>query len=484
MVRVRFAPSPTGAPHIGWARTSLQNWLFARHEGGVFVLRIEDTDQKRTQEDAQQAFDDAYRWMGIFYDEGPSMGGPFGPYIQTERKPFHEAALKKLLDEGKAYPCFCTTEELEKNREAQRLAGQAPRYMGTCRHLPEAEATRRLQAGERHVIRLKIPTSGEVVVKDLVRGEVTFDMTSVDDFVIRKADGTATYNFAVVVDDAGMEITHVIRADEHLSNTPKQLLVFEALGLTPPAFAHVPMILAADRSKLSKRHGSMALHEFQELGYLPEAFVNYITLLGWHPGGDQEFLTLDETVQMFTLDKIQKNAAVYDLQKLTWMNGQYLRKLPGDDLFERALPFLERVGLVTLPLEGDLRDYTKRAVLAVRERVSTLVEVADACTYFFKEPETYDEKGAAKHFRKEGTGKLLTALAEKLENAPFDSASLEALYTELAESLGVARGDLIHPTRLAVTGRTMGPGLFELLEILGADKTVPRLRRAVAHAAP
>lgn len=484
LVRVRMAPSPTGDPHVGWARTALFNWLFARHEGGTLVLRIEDTDQKRTHDDAVEAFEEAFRWLGFTYDEGPMTGGPFAPYIQTERRPLHDAALRELVGKGAAYPCFCAPEVLEARRTAQRSAGVAPHYEGTCRSLTREEADRRIRAGESHVYRLRTPDEGTIIVHDVVRGDVTFDLTTIDDFVLRKADGTAAYNFAVVVDDAGMQITHVIRGEEHLSNTPKQLLIYQELGLTPPIFVHIPMVLAPDRSKLSKRHGATALSEYRELGYLPEALVNYLMLLGWHPEGDEEIFTLDEAASQFSLAGIQKNAAIFDQPKLTWMNGQYLRALPEDELVTRSLPFLERAGLVTPPLKADEAAYVRRVVWAVRERVSTLAEVADAATYFFTDVTGYDPKGVDKHFKRDGTGRTLELLAHRLRDVPFRKDDLEALYTELAEELGVRRGDLIHPTRLAVSGRTMGPGLFDILEILGRERVVARLERAKAFAAP
>jgi len=484
LVRVRMAPSPTGDPHVGWARTALFNWLFARHEGGVFVLRIEDTDAARSHEGAVQAFDEAFRWMGFTYDEGPTTGGPFGPYIQSERKALHEAALADLLAEGAAYPCFCTAEELDAKRRAQRDAGEAPHYDGTCRRLAKEVATRRIEAGDPHVYRLKTPNEGQIIVHDVVRGEVAFDARTIDDFVLVKTGGTATYNFAAVVDDAAMQITHVIRGEEHLSNTPKQLLLYRALGITPPIFVHIPMVLAPDHTKLSKRHGATALSEYRQLGYLPEALVNYLMLLGWHPGGDEEIFTLTDAASRFRLEDIQKNAAIFDLSKLTWLNGHYLRSLSTDDLVARSLPFLEQADLVHPPLSDSETAYIRKVVLAVRERVSTLADVAEAATYFFKDVSSYDPKGVAKHFNREGAGGLLHLLAERLEGASFEKEALEVLYTSLAEERGVKRGELIHPTRLAVTGRTMGPGLFDILEILGPERVISRLVRAADAACP
>lgn len=327
-VRVRFAPSPTGYLHIGGARTALFNWLFARKMGGKLILRIEDTDIERLKEDSVSQILTSLKWLGINWDEGPEAGGEYGPYYQSERFDIYKKYAQQLLDEGKAYYCFCTTEDLAAQREKQRAAKQPFRYARTCRDIPAEEAKARIAAGEPYSIRIKIPAEGSITVHDLIHGEVTFNMDQFDDFVIVKSNGIPTYNFAVCVDDHLMGITHVLRAEEHLSNTPKQLLVYEALGWEPPKFGHMPMILAMDRSKLSKRHGATSVEEFRSQGYLPEAIINYLTLLGWGPGDEREIFTLEETVKLFELEQMSKKAAIYDTKKLTWMNGQYLSELP------------------------------------------------------------------------------------------------------------------------------------------------------------
>ncbi len=484
MVRVRFAPSPTGQPHIGWARTALFNWLFARHEGGTFILRIEDTDQSRSVEGAAQVFEDAFGWLGFTYDEGPGKDGGHGPYLQSERLASHLRVLSQLLAQEQAYPCFCSAQTLDAGRAEDRRLGRPPRYPGTCRDLTAAEGRARIAAGEAHVIRLKVPTAGTMVVHDLIRGGVSFDLSLLDDFVLLKADGTPTYNFASVVDDAEMAISHVLRADEHLSNTPKQLILYQAMGKTAPIFAHVPMILAPDHSKLSKRHGATPIAEFMAQGFLPEAVVNYLMMLGWNPGGDREFLTLDEAAQLFTLDRVQKNPAVYDTQKMTWMNAHYLRALDQGELWRRCRPFLAARGLLTESADDTLVAYAKAALSLVQSRVATLAEAADAVTFFFKEPQAFDEEGVRRHFQRPGTAGRLTALAERLADTDFTAAGLEGALTALAQELGVPRAELIHPARLAVSGKTVGPGVFEMLAVLGPQRTVQRLQVAAQMAAP
>ena len=345
-VRVRFAPSPTGYLHIGGARTALFNWLFAKKHNGKLVLRIEDTDTERLKEDSVSQILTSLKWLGLNWDEGPEVGGEVGPYYQSERREIYSKVAEQLLEEGKAYYCFCTSEILEAEREKQRAAKQPFRYARTCRDLPVEEAKARAAKGEPYSVRIKIPTEGNLTVHDLIHGDVTFDLTQFDDFVIVKTNGMPTYNFAVVVDDHLMRISHVLRAEEHLSNTPKQVLLYEACGFAVPKFGHMPMILAPDRSKLSKRHGATSVEEFREQGYLPEAIVNYLTLLGWAPGNEEEIFSLQDTVAQFELEKMSKKAAVYDTKKLTWMNGQYLSALPLEAVLPEAKIFFIKSGLV------------------------------------------------------------------------------------------------------------------------------------------
>lgn len=480
-VRVRFAPSPTGYLHIGGARTALFNWLFARKMGGKLILRIEDTDTERLKEDSVSQILTSLKWLGLNWDEGPEAGGECGPYYQSERRELYSKYAQQLLNEGKAYYCFCTPADLEAEREKQRAAKQPFRYARTCRELDPEVAKARAAAGEPYSVRIKIPTEGSITVHDLIHGDVTFNMDQFDDFVIVKSNGMPTYNFAVVVDDHLMGMTHVLRAEEHLSNTPKQLLIYEALGFEPPKFGHMPMILAPDRSKLSKRHGATSVEEFRAQGYLPEAIINYLTLLGWGPGDEREIFTLEETVKLFELEQMSKKAAVYDTKKLTWMNGQYLSELPLEKILPEAETFFIKDGLVTKEWLAENKEYFAKLVDTVRVRVKTLQEVADASAYFFKDVEAYDEKGVAKHFKPEAAELLEKCIAALEADEVFDLTSTEAIYNKIAADNGLALGKVIHPTRLALTGRTVSPGMFDVMVLLGKEKTLARMRKAVEY---
>ncbi len=480
-VRVRFAPSPTGYLHIGGARTALFNWLFARKQGGKLILRIEDTDVARLKEDSVSQIITSLKWLGIDWDEGPEKGGPCGPYYQSERLELYQRYAKELIDAGKAYYCFCTSEDLEKEREKQRLAKQPFRYGRTCRELSAAEVEKRLAAGAKPSVRLKIPATGSITVDDLIHGSVTFNMDQFDDFVIMKSNGIPTYNFAVCIDDHLMGMTHVLRAEEHLPNTPKQMLVYEALGWQPPHFGHMSMILAPDRSKLSKRHGATSVEEFRSQGYTHQAIVNYLTLLGWGPGDEREIFSPAETVAQFELEQMSKKAAIYDTKKLTWLNGQYLSLLPLEELLPETEPFFLQAGLVDEKWLAENKEYFAHLVDVVRVRVKTLQEIAEASSYFFRPVEEYDAKGAAKHFKPE-TAELLDSCAAALAALPvFDLAGTEAAYNALAEKTSLSLGKLVHPTRLALTGRTVSPGLFDVMVLLGKEKTLQRLAAAAAY---
>lgn len=478
-VRVRFAPSPTGYLHIGGARTALFNWLFARKHNGKLVLRIEDTDTERLKADSVSQILVSLKWLGLNWDEGPEVGGPNGPYFQSQRLEIYKKYVDQLLKEGKAYYCFCTPAELEAQREKQRQAKQPFRYARTCRDLSKEEVEKRLAAGEPHSIRIKIPVDGTMTVHDLIHGDVEFDLTQFDDFVIVKSNGIPTYNFAVVIDDYLMQITHVLRAEEHLSNTPKQILIYEALGFKVPKFGHMPMILAPDRSKLSKRHGATSVEEFRSQGYLAPAIVNYLTLLGWAPDAEQEIIDLPTTVQEFELEKMSKKAAIYDTKKLTWLNGHYLNSMPLTEIVKEAEPFFVESGLVTAAWIKEHQEFFNHLIDVVRVRVKTLQEVVDASTYFFKDFTEYDAKGVAKQF-KDGAAELLRYCREQLAALPdFTLASTEKCYNDIAAAKGLGLGKVIQPSRLALTGRTVSPGMFDVMTLLGREKTLARLDAAI-----
>lgn len=480
-IRVRFAPSPTGNLHIGGARTALFNWLYARQKGGSFVLRIDDTDLERSTSESLENILSSLRWLGLDWDEGPQAGGEFGPYCQSQRLDIYRHQAERLLREKKAYRCFCTPEELEIRREAARKKGLPLKYDGRCRNLSPDQQQDMMKNGKPYAIRLLNDARGSITVHDVIRGDVTFGADVFDDFVLVKSNGMPTYNFACAIDDHLMRISHVIRAEEHLSNTPKQILISEALGFSIPTFAHVPMILAPDRSKLSKRHGATSVDEFREMGYLPEAIINYLALLGWSPEGTDEIMSRETLLKEFDLARVSRNPAIYDTDKLTWINGHYLRETPLDKIVDQALPFLKMRGWIE-PSAPETEQYARRVVATVRDRVKTLAEIADASEYFFNEVTSYEEKGVRKYFRSQETLVALRVVSQRLEKlSPFTKDNTEKICRQTAEELGISAGKIIHPIRLAVSGRTMGPGLFDILEVLGRERVVRRIKRAIAY---
>ena len=481
-VRVRFAPSPTGYLHIGGARTALFNWLFAKKHNGKLILRIEDTDAERFKEDSINQILSSLKWLGIDWDEGPEKGGDFGPYFQSQRQELYTKAAQTLVQENKAYHCFCSVEEIEEERQRQRQEGAPFRYQRTCQNLSPEEVQARLKQGLSSVIRIKVPDVGQVLVEDIIRSKVSFESEQFDDFIIIKSNGTPAYNFACVVDDNAMQISHVIRAEEHLSNTPKQCLIYRALGYEIPLFAHLSMILAPDRSKLSKRHGATAVDEFQEMGCLPEALVNYLTLLGWSPTEEQsELISPDQTIPSFSLEKVSKTAAVYDVQKLIWLNGQYMTTYDSDSLTLQAIPFFIQAGLISPSEVEEKREYLRDVVSVVKEKVRTLRELEEESRYFFQDIVSFDDKGLEKYFLKqEGVEALLSKGRECLDTLNyFDVESIESAYRRLMDELKIKGGIIIHPTRLALTGRTVSPGLFEVMALLGKRKCIERLDKAI-----
>jgi len=477
-VRVRFAPSPTGTLHIGGARTALFNWLFARSNSGQFILRLEDTDTIRSTAESAEGILEGLSWLGLDWDEGPDIGGPYGPYCQSERLSIYQQFLQQLLDEKKAYYCFCTTDELRKQREEAHQEKVNYLYPKTCESLSPEQVAQRIAEGLKPVIRLVVPRQGTTVVHDLIRGEVDFDNGLLDDFIIAKSDGWPTYNFAVVVDDYTMKISHVIRAEEHLSNTPKQLHVYQNLGITPPQFAHVSMILAPDRSKLSKRHGATSVQEFRDDGYLPDALVNYLALLGWSPGENSDILPREEMPNLFSLKDVSLSAAIYDIKKLAWMNGHYITVADIDVIVKLIEEPARQKGW----LQSDNSDYFYKVVDLVRSRAKVVNEVLELAEYFFREPDAYDEKGVDKYFLKTGSLDKLMAVLDVVSHIQnFTALDLEEAIRLKAEALDMKAADLIHPARLAVSGRTMTPGLFEIIELLGRKTSMNRISKSIQY---
>ena len=489
-IRVRFAPSPTGDPHVGNTRTALFNWLFARHHGGTFVLRIEDTDQTRQVPGSVQSTMESLRWLGLDWDEGPVSetddgAGPYGPYLQSARLPLYHRHAEELLAKGALYPCFCSTERLAEMRLDQQRRKLPPGYNGRCRDLNPKEIGAHEAVGTARVLRFRVPDDGTTTVQDLVRGGVTWENRLLDDFVALKSDGFPTYHLASVVDDHHMEISHVLRAEEWLSSTPRHLLLYDALGWTPPAFAHLPMILGPDRSKLSKRHGAVSTLDYRVRGYLPEAMLNFLALLGWSLDDKTELFSREDLVRHFTMERITKAGAIFNLEKLTWMNGVYVRGLTTDDLADRLTPYLERPeaegGLpdsVGRPLD---RSYLLRLVPLVRERVKTLQEGPDLLEFFFVEGISLGDLRTLKGMAPEQTRDALEAALTRCEVLDaWEEDGLEGVLRPLAEDLGVKAGVLFGAVRVAVTGRTAAPPLFETLRALGRERSLDRLRAAAA----
>lgn len=482
-VRVRFAPSPTGKLHIGGARTAIYNWAFARANGGTFILRIDDTDPTRSTEENTQVILRAMRWLGLDWDEGPEVGGDFGPYSQTERLDIYREAAERLLAEGKAYPCFCTPEQLAADREAA-AARKDPfqGYQRRCRDIPADEARSRMEAGEPYTLRIKVPEGrGNVVINDAVHGKVTFDAKELDDFVIFRSDGTPTYNFATVVDDAAMGITHVIRGDDHLSNTPRQVMVYEALGAPVPTFAHISMILGADGKKLSKRHGATSVEEYRDAGYLSDAFVNYLALLGWSLDGETTVIPRDVLASQFSLERISKNPATFDPKKLDWMNAEYINAMSNADFADQImLPELLRAGLIDEGFEAD-EAWVDALAAIVRPRTKMPADAATVAAPVFATAETlaYDEKSVFKGLAKEGMGAVLDAARTALEAVTdWTAENIDASLEPLPEVLDVKKRLVFGAVRVAVCGNMVSPPLGETMALIGRDDCLARIDRA------
>ncbi len=472
-VRVRFAPSPTGYLHVGGARTALFNWLFARREGGTFILRIEDTDVERSREEMTAAILEGMKWLGLDWDEGP--------YYQSQRRERHKATARRLLEVGKAYPCFCDPAELQARRGEAEKKGISWRYDRTCLRLSPEEARRLAGQGKAACTRFQVP-DGVTAWNDRVHGPTAFANDTLEDFVLTRSDGTPTYHLSVVSDDLDMRITDVIRGDDHISNTPKQILLYQALGERIPTFAHLPLILGPDKKRLSKRHGAVAVTEYREAGFLPEALFNFLALLGWSPGDDREFLPREELLRLFSFEGVGKKGAVFDEQKLEWLNGQYINLLPPKAIREAIRPDLEKAGLWDPALEGERGEWFARVLEALKARARRMGDFARSSVPYLSDRFEYDAEAAAKHLKDRETAARMKALRESLSRVdPFGEAEAEGALRKTAEALGVPAARLIHPLRLALTGQGVSPGIFTVLVLVGRERALDRIDRLVRH---
>ena len=462
-VKVRFAPSPTGFLHIGGVRTALFNWLYAKNHGGKFVLRIEDTDLSRSTEESIEEILESMRWLGLDWDEGP--------FRQTERQGIYSQKVGQLLSAGKAYHCYCTPEELDRKRSEAQKAGNKPKYDGTCRERPDSPE------GAPSVIRFKVPIEGTVVVEDLLRGKVVFDIAELDDVIIQRTDGTPTYNFVVVVDDSEMGITHVIRGDDHLSNTPRQCLLYDALDFKRPQFSHISMILGQDKSRLSKRHGATSALAYRDMGYLPDAMINYLARLGWSHG-DQEIFSREEFIKYFSFDSVNTSAAIFDADKLSWVNEQYIQSTPPEELAQHLEPHLVKTGILTGD-HGLSPQEIAKVIPCLNQRAKTLVEMAEKSAFFFKKEVEFDEKARNKFLTEDARPLLEKVIAgfSTLDN--FSAENIETLFKKIVEEEGMKLGKLAQPVRVALTGTTVSPGIFDVILLLGKEETLKRLQNVV-----
>lgn len=479
-VRVRYAPSPTGYPHVGNIRTALFNWLFARHTGGIFIVRIEDTDRSRIVEGATEAILQGLRWLGLDWDEGPEIDGKFGPYFQSKRLDYYRHAVRRMLEEERAYLCFCSPRRLEQLRQQQMKEKKPPGYDRLCRNLTSRDREKLIKEGAVPVVRFKTPLEGRTPFNDIIRGEVIFDNSGIDDFVLLKSDGYPTYHLASVVDDHLMQISHVMRADEWVSSTPRHILLYQALGYRPPLFAHLPMILGPDRSKLSKRHGATSIVEYQEMGFLSEAMFNFLALLGWSLDDKTEIMSRSDLINNFSIERISKAAAIFNIEKLNWMNGVYTRKLLPDDFTDKALPFLKK-GLPDINPSMLDRNYIKRVMSLIQERTKMFSEIPQLTEFFFRDIATYDiNLLIIKGLSRDKCIEVLKLAVENIQSVlDWTHETLEVILRPLAEVLGLKTGEFFGVLRVAITGRTAAPPLFQTMEVIGQERTVKRLKHAL-----
>lgn len=484
-IRVRMAPGPTGAFHIGRTRAAIVNWIFARHHGGTFVLRIEDTDVQRSKPEHLQSILDSLRWLGLTWDEGPEIGGPYAPYFQMGRLDSYSEYCSRLLDSGHAYKCYCTAEELDELRRQAEVDRRPFRYPGTCRNLTPEEQAEREARGLKAAIRLLVPDEGETSWDDLILGQISYRNDEIGDFVIQRSSGIPLYNFTVTIDDLTMQISHVIRGQDHISNTPKQILIYQALGIETPTFGHVPLMVSSEGAKIGARFGASAVVGLADAGYLPEAVFNYMATLGITYEADREIYSRDEIVRLFDIRHVSHSPAVFDAEKLDWMNGVYIRNLPRDEFVRRSLPFLQQAGLVSSTPTVEELDYVARALGLEQERVRTLAVTPDAVSFFLSEHLDYDPALLiVKKSSVEDARRVIDEAIRVCETTEFAAESLEPAFRALAETMGLKTGVVFGTVRVAVTGRTAAPPLFDTLVTLGRDRVLRRLalaRRELSH---
>ncbi|WP_432718266.1 glutamate--tRNA ligase [Pectinatus frisingensis] len=481
-IRVRFAPSPTGPFHIGGARSALFNWLLARkYPEGKFVLRIEDTDRVRSSKESEENIKESLKWLGLTWDEGVDAGGDYGPYHQMERLDIYRQYAQKLLDEGKAYYCYCTEAEIAKERETLMKANKMPIYQGHCRNLTDEQIEKYKAEGRKPTIRFRTPENKTVEFDDMVRGHMQFDSNGVGDFVIMKADGIPVYNFAVVVDDALMKISHVVRAEEHLSNTPRQVVLYHALGFKVPMFAHISLILGKDHSKMSKRHGATSVEQYKKLGYLPEAIVNFLALLGWASQSEQEIFSIDELVKEFSMEHVAKNPAVFDIDKLNWLNAQYMKKLSSEKITMMAIPHLVEKGYLTGALATEEMARLVRFTEIIRDHLSYGAQYLDFADLYFNDEITIDNSDAKVVVTDETALPVLDLFKQKLSAVDiFDAAHIQPIFKQITKELKVSGKKVYMPVRVALTGQMHGPDLAGIIEVVGYDRIMKRLEKAMS----
>lgn len=481
--RVRFAPSPTGYLHIGGARTALFNWLFARQTKGMFMLRIEDTDEARSTDESVNAILESMKWLGLDWDEGPGKENPkYGAYFQMQRKEqgVYQKFVDQLIAEGKAYPCYCTPEELEQKRQAAQANKGSVKYDGTCSRLTPEQRAQKAAEGRSAVIRFKMPSEGKVVFEDIIRGHMEFENALLDDFVLMKASGVPTYNFACVIDDHTMDITHVIRGDDHLSNTPRQVHLYQALGWGLPVFAHLSMILGPDGTRLSKRHGHTAVLEYRSDGYLPEALINYLALLGWSTEDSQQLFEHDEMIAKFSLERCSKSPAVFDPAKLHWMNGEYIRKKTAPELIRSFFDWLSVTGKQDQVASWD-RGLVEKTITLEQDKAKLLSDITGLIDFFFANNVEYRNEAVEKVFKAQTAKAVIEeGIPRLLKQSDFSAPALEQWARDFAVEKGFKTGQVFHPIRVAISGRTQGPSLFHMMEIMGKEETVRRMQACLA----